>query len=81
MYDIEPGSGLDQAADKLFAAVYEYREYVKRHHRERLAGVMWIRKAHKLIAFRESGKYTEQVCWLTHDAVGDSFSLSEVKGV
>ncbi len=80
MKDVDPGSGLDDALNELFAAVYKYREYVKRHHRDRLAGVMWIRKGNELIAYSENARYTEQVCRLTWDSRGDSFSVEELRG-
>lgn len=78
MKEILPGSDLDEAAEELFAAFAKYREFVKRNYRDRLAGVMWIRRGNELIAYSENGKYSDQVCRLTFDAARDSFSVLHV---
>jgi hypothetical protein len=78
MDEVEVGSGLEVAVGELFKAMYRYREYVKRNYPDRLAGVMWIRMGNELILYSENGKYSDQVCKLTHSYVGDSFSLTEV---
>lgn len=79
MKEVETGSDLDVAVNELFHAMNRYREYVKRNHPDRLAGVMWIRMGNELILYSENGKYSDQVCKLTHSYVGDSFSLTEVE--
>ena len=76
---IEPGSGLDQAADELFDAWHKYREFVKRNHFDRLAGVMIVRRGTELILHSENEKYSNQVLDLTYDPRSDSFSLDVVR--
>ena len=79
MKEIIPESDLDKAAEELYNAVYKYREFLKRNYRDRLAGVIWLRRGNEVVVFSENGKYTEQVCRLTWDSRGDSFSLIECK--
>jgi hypothetical protein len=76
---IEPGSGLDQAADELFNAWYKYREFVKRNHRDRLTGVMIVRRGLELILHSESERYSNQVMSLTYDPRSDLFSWNDAK--
>lgn len=72
--NIEAGSDLDIATEELFAAWHKYRNFIKRHHRDRLAGVMWIRRGTELLCYSESERYTQQLCSLTFDAARDSFA-------
>lgn len=76
--EIEPGSDLDQAADKLLDAWHEYRQFVKRHYFERLAGVVIVRRGNEIILHSESARYANQVLALTFDPTSDSFNLDDV---
>jgi hypothetical protein len=65
--------GLDAAVDELIAAARKYREYVKRHHRDRLAGVMFVLCGHETVIYSESEKYGQQLLELTFSPTSDSF--------
>jgi len=72
---IELGSDLDDAAEELFTAVRKYRETLKRNHKDRLAGVVWVTSDGQMVLFSECEKYTNQIKELTFDPVSDSFTL------
>lgn len=75
---VEQGSSLDQAVDELFDAWHKYREFVKRHHRDRLAGVMIVRRGTEMIVHSGNERYVNQVMRLTFDPNSDSFCLADV---
>ena len=71
--DVIDDPGLDAAMSELLSAARKYREYVKRHNRDRLAGVMFVRFERELIVYSESEKYAEQLFDLTFDPLHDTF--------
>ena len=77
MKAVEPESKLDEAIDELFAAWHKYREFIKRNHRDRLAGVMVVKHGSETITCSSSEKYTRQIDALTFDYASDSFSITE----
>ena len=72
--------GLDSAISELFSAVHKYREYLKRHHRERLAGVLFVRSGTDFLVYSQSEKYTQELLRLTWNAKGDSWSMAAFGG-
>lgn len=69
--------GLNNAIEELFVAVRKYRQYLKRNHRDRLAGVLFIRSGTDFLVYSESEKYTQELLRLTWDAKDDRWSMSE----
>ena len=70
---------LDAEIELFFQAANRYREYLKRHHREKLCGVMIVRRLDSTILFSESSRYSNQICNLiwnqskdAFDAIGDA---------
>lgn len=47
--------GLESAIAELFSAVHKYREYIKRNHRDRLAGVLFVRSGTDFLVYSERG--------------------------
>ena len=77
--EIEINSALNQAADELLAAWQKYREFIKRNYRDRLHGVMIVKRGHEMILHSESEKYTNQIMGLTFDPKSDSFGVHDAK--
>ena len=71
--EVGDDAGLDAAMQELLNAAHKYREYVKRHNRDRLAGVLFVRVGHELVIYSESEKYANQIFALGFDASRDSF--------
>ena len=64
---------LDAEIELFFQSANRYREYLKRHHREKLCGVMIVRRDNSTILFSESSKYSNQICNLIWDRNKDAF--------
>ena len=64
---------LDAEIELFFQAANRYREYLKRHHREKLFGVMVVRRDSSTILFSESSKYSNQICNLIWNRSEDAF--------
>jgi hypothetical protein len=77
MKTVVQGEGLDAAIDDLFSAVLKYREFLKRNHPDRLAGVLFVRRGTDFLVYSESERYTQELLRLTWDARGDSWSTTE----
>jgi hypothetical protein len=77
--NIEEASDLDIAADELLSAWQKYREFIKRNYRDRLHGVMIVRRGTEMILHSESEKYTNQIMGLTFDPKSDSFGVHDTK--
>jgi len=77
--NIEEASDLDIAADELLSAWQKYREFIKRNYRDRLHGVMIVKRGHEMILHSESEKYTNQIMGLTFDPKSDSFGVHDAK--
>lgn len=75
--EIELGSAVEQAADELLAAWQKYREFIKRNYRDRLHGVMIVRRGSEMMLHSEYEKYTEQIMGLTFDPESDSFGVHD----
>ncbi len=77
--DIEVGSELEAAAHAFFNAAYEYREYIKRNHPEKLAGVLWVNNVGgECVMYSENPKYSEQIKRLTWTGFPtDEFTIQE----
>jgi hypothetical protein len=77
--NIEEASDLDIAADELLSAWQKYREFIKRNYRDRLHGVMIVKRGHEMLLHSESEKYTAQIMGLTFDPKSDSFGVHDAK--
>ena len=64
---------LDAEIDLFFQAANRYREYLKRHHREKLCGVMIVRRLDSTILFSESSRYSNEICNLIYNKSKDAF--------
>ena len=64
---------LDAEIELFFNAANRYQEYLKRHHRKKLCGVMVVRRDNSTILFSESSKYSNQICNLIYNESKDAF--------
>ena len=67
---------LDAEIELFFHAANRYREYLKRNHREKLFGVIVVRRDNSTILFSESSKYSNQICNLIWDRNKDAFDAT-----
>lgn len=65
---------LEKEIELFFQAAYRYREFIKRNHRDRLAGVLIARSGNSTILFSERAKYSNQICNLIWDKNSDAFN-------
>lgn len=65
---------LEKEIELLFQAARRYREFLKRNHRDRLAGVLIARNGNSTILFSESERYSNQICNLIWDKNSDAFN-------
>ena len=64
---------LDAEIELFFQAANRYREYLKQHHREKLCGVMIVRRLNSTILFSESARYSNEICNLIYNKNKDAF--------
>lgn len=68
---------LEKEIELLFEAAWRYREYLKKHHREKLCGVLIARHGLATILFSESERYSNQICNLLYNKNTDAFDAIE----
>lgn len=79
MVIIDPNTEDDKEAEKFFQAAYRYRTWLKRTHPSALGGVIWLRRGSEMVAYSENGRYTDQICSVTHETAGDELVFVEAK--